>query len=195
MPEGRRCYLRTVAFVDLSKNELVLKAVLAGPPAVGKTERLRHVGALGRMDTFGSRTSGFTTMASLRLEAEHALRPVVLELYEWHGPEKADVRGKALFTGLDGVVYLADARADRHVDTVRFLEFLAKQAGRSRLARLPGLLALGFQDEGLLRLPGLEPQLSSGPTWSARLDAPVEDASAWIEALRTFGELVLARVV
>ena len=50
-------------------------------------------------------------------------RAVEVEFYEWHGPEKADVRARGLFVGLDGLIYMVDAREDRYVDTVNFFDF------------------------------------------------------------------------
>lgn len=181
-----------MAFVDLNRNVLVLKVVVAGPPAVGKTTRLEQI---GRFQTYGSRTSGKTNMATMALASEGTTRPVEIELYEWHGPERADVRAKALFTGLDGVVYIADAREDRFVDTANHFDFLIKEAGSSRLTRLPGLLILGQMDEGLLRLPGLSKRLQRGPTWTERLELAIEDDQPWLEAVRLFGEAMLTRMV
>ena len=180
-----------MAFVDLARNTLVLKVVLAGPPAVGKSERLAQ---LGPTSIFGSVTSGLTQMAVLPLAAESSKRPVEIEIYEWHGPERADLRSKALFTGLDGFIYLADAREDRYVDTGRQFDFLLDEAGKTRLTRIPGLLLLGRMDEGLLRLPALEKRLK-GATWSQRLELARDDGPALAEAIRVFGETMLARVL
>ncbi len=183
-----------MAFVDLQKNKLVLKVVLAGPPAVGKTERLEQIGEVGQNHRFGSSLMGPTQMATLPLTAERDGRPVHIEVYEWHGPEKADVRAKGLFVGLDGIVYIADAREDRYVDSVRQFEFLVKQAGKSKVRRLPGLLVLGMKDEGVLRLSSLEKKLV-GPTWSDRIETEVDDAEPFIEAMRVFGEVMMARAL
>jgi hypothetical protein len=183
-----------VAYVDLEKNRLVLKAVLTGPPAVGKTERMRQIGSQGSLHSYGSRVVGEMLMAALPLNAEGSTRPVVIELYEWHGAERIDVRGKALFTGLDGLIYIADAREDRYVDTTKHLTYLLDQAGKSRLQRVPGLLILGRMDEGLLRLPMMEKALE-GPAWSERLEVPIEDEARFIEAVRLFGEVMLARTL
>jgi hypothetical protein len=184
-----------VAFVDLKRNVLVLKVVLAGPPKVGKTERLQHIGEGERVQSFGSRTAGVVQMASLPLPSESTPRLVEIEVYEWHGPERADVRAKSLFTGLDGIIYVADAREDRLVDTVRQFEFLLDQAGKSRVVRLPGLLVLGRMDEGTLRLdPTIEKRVQ-GPTWSERVELPYTERDPFVEAVRLFGEVMLARVL
>lgn len=183
-----------MAFVDLEKNQLVLKVVLAGPPASGKTERLHQIGAQGKLQSFGSRVIGEMHMAELPLAAEGSIRPVCIEVYEWHGPERIDVRGKALFTGLDGIIYVADARQDRYVDTTKQFEFLVDKAGKTRVQRLPGLLVLGHMDEGLLRLSAFEKGLE-GPTWSERIEASVDDAAPFLEAVRLFGEVMLARAL
>ena len=181
-----------MAFVDLKQNKLILKVVLAGPPAVGKTERLEQVGAVGKLEHFGSSLTGPTQMATLPLTTEREGRAVEIEVYEWHGPEKADVRAKGLFVGLDGIVYVADARQDRYVDSVAQFEFLVKNAGKSKVARLPGVLILGMMDEGVLRLSSFEEKLR-GPTWSDRLELSIDDAEPFVEALRLFGEVMLAR--
>lgn len=183
-----------MAFVDLSRNRLVLKVLLAGPPAVGKTERLGQIGDVGRFTPFGTSVIGRSNMAVLPLKATATKRPVEIELYEWHGPERADVRAKRMFTGLDGMVYIADAREDRFVDTQKQFEFLIKEAGRSRLARLPGLLLLGMMDEGLLRLSAIASKLDGGPTWSDQLELSIDDADAFVEAIRVLGEVMLARI-
>lgn len=183
-----------MAFVDLAKNRLVLKVLLAGPPAVGKTLRLDQVGAAGRRQDFGSGRMGPTQMAVLPLPIERQGRPVELEIYEWHGPERADVRAKGIFVGVDGVVYLADAREDRYVDSVRQFQFLVEQMGKSKMQRLPALLLLGRLDEGLLRLPSFEGKLM-GPTWSDKLEVPHQDAEPFLEALRVYGEVMLARAL
>lgn len=183
-----------VAFVDLARNILVLKVVLAGPPAVGKTERLDQIGRAGRRYGFGSSVMGPTEMAVLPIASESDGRPVEVEFYEWHGPERADVRAKGLFLGLDGLIYLADAREDRHVDTVRQFQFLVEQAGKAKLARLPALLVLGRMDEGLLRLPHFQQKLA-GPTWSQKLDLPRTAEEPFLEALRLYAEVMLARAL
>lgn len=183
-----------MAFVDLTRNVLVLKVVLAGPPAVGKTTRLKQLGEIGTYADFGSKTLGSAQMASVSLPSEGSLRPVEIEVYEWHGPEKVDVRTKALFVGLDGVVYMADAREDRRVDTINQFGFLQDEAGKTRLMRLPGLLVLGRMDEGTLRLDHLEKKLR-GPTWSERIEAPIDQKEPFFEAVKLFGEVMLARVL
>ncbi len=183
-----------MAFVDLKRDRLILKVVLAGPPAVGKTDRLDQIGRAGRRETFGSSVIGPTQMGVLPIEAEREGRPVELEIYEWHGLEKADVRMRGLFVGLDGLIYIADARQDRHVDTVRQFQYLVQTAGKSKIQRLPALLLLGQMDEGLLRLASLEEQLP-GPTWSERLELPIDESEPFLEALRVYGEVMLARVL
>jgi hypothetical protein len=183
-----------MVFVDLRRNKLILKVVLAGPPAVGKSERLAQLGAIGRRQRFGSSLTGETELAALPIDAEKEGRGVEIEVYEWHGPERADLRAKALFVGLDGIIYLADAREDRRVDTIRQFEFLVEKAGKSKVQRLSALLLLGHLDEGLLRLSSFEGKLQ-GPTWSERLELPIEDAEPFVEAVRLFGETMLARVV
>lgn len=186
-----------MAFIDLARDRLLLKALVAGPPAVGKSERLwqlGHAGGQRRVQEFGSTPIGPQRMASFALEVARQGRPVEVEAYEWHGPEKADVRGKGLFSGLDGLVYIADARAERQVDTVRQLEFLVRQLGRSRVNRVPSLLMLGRMDEGLARLSTLEPELV-GISWGQRLEAPLEDTGEFLEAFQLLGESMLARMV
>lgn len=186
-----------MAFVDLSRNRLVLKALMAGPPAVGKSERLWQLGHAAdqrRVHAFGQTPLGPQRMATIDLESAQSGRPVEMEVYEWHGPERADARGKGLLSGLDGLIYLADARADRQVDTVRQLAFLVEKLGRSRVVRLPTLLALGRMDEGLARISTLEPELS-GIVWGQRLEVPLQDKTAFIEATLLLGESMLARLV
>lgn len=186
-----------MAFVDLARDRLIFKVLVAGPPAVGKSERLWQLGhATGerRVAEFGRTPLGPQRMARFDLEVERDGRPVELEAYEWHGPERADVRGKGLFFGLDGLVYIADARAERLVDTVRQFKFLVGQLGRSRVVRVPSLLVLGRMDEGLLRLSALEPELGVF-AWGQRFEAPLDEHAAFLEAVRLLGESILARVV
>ena len=183
-----------MATVDLRRDVLVLKVVLTGPPAVGKSCRLEQLGEVGRSERFGSTTSGPTRMAVLPLTSEREGRAVELEVYEWHGLERADVRAKGLFVGLDGLIYVADAREDRYVDTVGQLDYFVEVAGKSKVQRLPGLLVLGQMDEGLLRLPTLATKLK-GPAWSARVELPLEAAEPFVEAVRVFGEVMLARIL
>lgn len=185
-----------MAFVDLDANRLILKAVMAGPPATGKTTRLEQVGRdeRGLFTVIGSDVSGRCNVARLHLETESSARPVTMEIYEWHGPERADARNQALFKGLDGLIYLADAREDRFVDTVNVFDFLLKTAGKSRIQRIPALLMLGRTDEGLLQLPMIEKKLE-GATWSQSLAPPIEEGEPFLEALRVFGEVMMARVL
>ena len=183
-----------MAVVDLARDVLVLKAVLAGPPAVGKSSRLDQLGALGRRERFGATPLGPTELAVLPLARSSEGRAVELELYEWHGPERADVRGRGLFVGLDGLVFMVDAREDRRVDTVRQLGFLADTAGKPKLARLPGLLALGRGDEGALRLADVAARLP-GPAWVERVELGLEQAEPFVEAVRRLGEAMLARAL
>ncbi len=183
-----------MAFVDTKRGKLILKVVLAGPPCVGKTERLMQLAAAGRHHKFGSKIAGETEVAVLELKAEQDARDVEIEVYEWHGHERADLRMKGMFVGLDGVIYIADAREDRHVDTVGTFDFLVEAAGKTKLLRLPGLLMLGNKDEGLLRLSSFDGKLY-GPTWSEKLELPFQEAAPFVEAVRVFGEVMLVRMV
>jgi hypothetical protein len=180
-----------MAFVDLNRNVLILKAVLAGPPAVGKSRRLAQLAERGQRGSF--RAAGTTVdFVSVPLPQGDRVKAVELEVYEWHGLERADVRGKGLFVGLDGVIYIADAREDRYIDTVRCFEHLRDQVGKSRMRRLPGLLVLGQMAEGLLRLGMLETKLKA-LTWSRRWEQPLEDADAFVDAVCLHGEVMLER--
>jgi hypothetical protein len=182
-----------MAFVDLSRDTLVLKVLLAGPPASGKSERLTELGARGEgVRTFGSRLLAETTYTVVQLDSVSTRRAVELEIYEWHGPEKVDIRARSLFTGLDGLIYLADARADRLVDTQGTLAFLRETSGRTRLARIPALLVRARGDEGLLGLDALERKLD-GVSWSLRFDGPLGDPG-FPDAVLLLGEAMLARV-
>ena len=183
-----------MAFVDLKRNRLILKVVLTGPPAVGKSDRLDQIAAIGRRMNFGSTVLGPQQMSVLPISAEREGRPVEIEVYEWHGAEKADIRFRGLFVGIDGLIYMADARQDRHVDTMGQFDFLKETAGKTKIQRLPAILMLGQMDEGLLRLSSFEEKLM-GPTWSERLELPIDDSENFIEALRVYGEVMLARVL
>lgn len=109
------------------------------------------------------------------------------------GPRRS-TSGPKRVVGLDGLIYVADAREDRWIDTTKGFEFLLDEAGKSRIQRVPGLLVLGHQDEGLLRLPRFIDELE-GPTWCTSVDSPVDEAAPFLEALRLFGEAMLARVL
>ena len=100
-----------------------------------------------------------------------------------------------MFTGLDGVIYIADAREDRYVDTKKTYEYLMKEAGRTRLIRLPGLLLIGQKDEGLLRLASFKSTFAHGPTWSQKLDIDLEPGESFVESVRLFAEVMLSRVI
>ena len=52
-----------MAFVETAKNKLLLKVVLAGPPAVGKSTRLDQIAVEGRRESFGSKLLARTEMA------------------------------------------------------------------------------------------------------------------------------------
>ena len=184
-----------MAFVDLARKQLVLKVVLAGPPAVGKTTRLLQIAPSTGLVEYGAQNVGVTQMAALSSARSDGQRTVVIEVYEWHGHETADVRGKALFTGLDGVIYIADAREDRYVDTKNTYEYLCKTLGRTRINRLPGLLLIGQTDEGLLRLGSFKSVFSRGPTWSQKLEISPDDSTAFRESVLLFAEAMLARNV
>ncbi len=187
-----------MAFVDLKRDVLVLKVVLAGPPAVGKTERLAQLGLEGRSATFGTTALGPQRMAVLETRAGGPTardeRKVEVEVYEWHGPEKADVRAKGLFVGLDGLIYMVDGREDRYIDTVNHFDFLVKSAGKSKIQRLPGLMVLGHLDDGLLRSSRFVSKLQ-GPAWSAPIELPLDDADGFVEAVRVYAEAMLARAL
>lgn len=186
-----------MAFVDLDTQRLVLRAVLAGPPGVGKSERLWQLGhddGEKRLAEFGRTPLGPQRMAWIDLQTREGGRPVVLELYEWRGPERADARGKALARGLDALVYLCDARADRQRDNLRHLELLIDFFGRSRLIRTPNLLALAHMEEGMARLDSIETTLPELP-WSDRIEVPLEDGPRFVEAVRLLGHAMLMRSV
>jgi hypothetical protein len=71
---------------------------------------------------------------------------------------------------------------------------MVENAGKSKVQRLSGLLMLGQMDEGLLRLSSFEGKLD-GPTWSERLELKIEEAAPFVEAVRVYGEVMLARVL
>jgi GTPase SAR1 family protein len=184
-----------MAFVDLAKDQLILKVVLAGPPAVGKSTRLEQLSKPEAIQSFGSHPAGKTQMATVFVEAPGTTRQVLVEIYEWHGHEKADVRRKTLFTGLDGLFFIVDAREDRYQDTKNTYEFLMKEAGRSRITRLPGLRLLGQKDQGLLRLRSFKSVFKIGPKWVQSLEENHDCADELTKAIPLFADAMLRRMV
>ena len=55
-------------------------------------------------------------------------------------------------------------------------------------------MVLGQLDEGLLRTPRFLPKLQ-GPSWSAPVELPIDDAAGFVEAVRVYAETMLARTL
>lgn len=147
-----------MAFVD-PKLGLVLKVLVAGPPASGKTSFIDSMGLhLAECKQF--------ELAQFPLGPQTGIvgrwktgRPCCLEVYEFHGHEHLDRRGQRLLVGLDGLIYLADSRPERWVDTYNQLNEIIRRLGRRTLQTRATLLVRGRPDVGLMTLPAIEREL------------------------------------
>lgn len=184
-----------MGFVSLSTNELVIKLFVAGAPGVGKSHRVRQLAAIGEVIDFGAPNDKPRTAARVPLppdpEAGPGTRRPLLEVYEWHGYETVDLRGRRFDAGVDAVLYLADARQGRIRESGQVFRALVSRLGRSRMRRMPLWLMLGQSDQGSGTLEDYDRLWASYPG-ARRVCFGYGDGDGFCEEMLDFAQAVLA---
>ena len=122
---------KSVAFIDLSKNEIQAKIVYYGPGRGGKTTNLLHVhesmsrmvcGKMVTIDTKGDRTLFFDF---LPLNVGKVLNMTIrVQLYTVPGQVMYNATRKLVLRGVDGIVFVADSLRVQKNKNIESLENL-----------------------------------------------------------------------
>jgi len=141
-----------VAQVDFTERQLTLKLVYYGPPLSGKTSNLRalhgKVDALNRgrlmtLDTRDDRTLFFDLLPIFFRASGFSFR---IKVYTVPGQPVHEATRKVVLAGADGVVFVADSRAD-HVEANRSSwQNLMANLGSLGLGALPVVVQYNKRD-------------------------------------------------
>ena len=141
-----------MAQVDFTERQLTLKLVYYGPPLSGKTSNLRalhgKVDALNRgrlmtLDTRDDRTLFFDLLPIFFRASGFSFR---IKVYTVPGQPVHEATRKVVLAGADGVVFVADSRAD-HVEANRSSwQNLMANLGSLGLGALPVVVQYNKRD-------------------------------------------------
>lgn len=139
-----------MAKVDRTAGELACRIVLCGPPASGKTENLQYLSrrldpaSRGRLisPAGGDDSSFFFDFLAVELGDFHGLR-THLHLYAIPGGEGNEEARRRILRGADGLIFVADSRADRRASNGEALNRV--RADLERAEREDEPLSVGLQ--------------------------------------------------
>jgi signal recognition particle receptor subunit beta len=187
-----------VALIDLASREIYGKIVYYGPALSGKTTNLELIhrslpdhlrGKLHSIDTESERTIFFDYLPiDLGARSGFTIR---YQLYSVPGQPAYERTRQAVLSGADGVVFVADAQADRLADNRASLEELRQNVlGQGkRLEAIPLVIQYNKRDQPTaLTGPQLDEQLN--PMWAPSVEAIAITGAGVIETLRTICQLV-----
>ncbi len=187
-----------MALIDLSARTIRAKIVYYGPGLGGKTTNLRTVhrllGGAGPLVSIAGTAERTLFFDSLPIDIEdvagYRLR---FDLYTVPGQETYERTRLAVLNGADGVVFVADARAERLQENQQSLAELRQQVEhRGKLAEtFPLVLQYNKMDlPDAVPAVKLDRLLGAGPT--PRYEAAAVAGSGVIETLRAACKLVTA---
>jgi signal recognition particle receptor subunit beta len=146
---------KSVAFIDLSKNEIQAKIVYYGPGRGGKTTNLLHVhesmskmvcGKMVTIDTKGDRTLFFDF---LPLNVGKVLNMTIrVQLYTVPGQVMYNATRKLVLRGVDGIVFVADSlrvQKNKNIESMENLFQNLSDEGLS-IAQMPMVLQYNKRD-------------------------------------------------
>lgn len=187
-----------MALIDLSTREIYGKIVYYGPAFGGKTTNLEHIHRglpeHARSDLHSIATENERTLFFdfLPLDLGALLGFTVrYQLYTVPGQPRYERTRQAVLSGVDGVVFVADARAECLADNLASLGELRHNLIRQgkRLETLPLVIQYNKRDQpDALSGPELDPHLN--PTNAATVEAVAITGDGVIETLRTICKLV-----
>lgn len=120
-----------MAFVDFDNRSVIAKIVYYGPAQSGKTTNLRAIfqalpedqrSGNAEFDDLGEPTV-FFDYVPIGLGADSGI-DITLRLYTVSGQDGKDDARRAVLTGADGVVFVADATAGREAENARSMQEL-----------------------------------------------------------------------
>ncbi len=188
-----------MALIDVAAREIYGKIVYYGPGRGGKTTNLRSIyaqlpAAAGRHNLFSIATATdrtlFFDVLPLDLGSVDGFR-VRYRLYTVPGQSRSERTRIAVLTGADGVVFVADAQADRLADNRRSLDELADNIGRQGKRFLDYPLVMQYNKMDLPEaLPAPILDRSLNPLAVPRFEAAAVAGSGVVETLRAICERV-----
>ncbi len=188
-----------MAFVDFASREIHCKIVYYGPGLGGKTKNLQFLhektcpsrrGQLVSLATETERTLFFDFLP-LDVGSLRGFR-TRLHLYSVPGQVFYDAARRALLTGVDGIVFVADSQAARlpaNVESIRNLEKNLKHAGYD-LATIPYVLQLNKRDLPTV-LPAEELSRQLAVKGEPMLEAAAATGAGVFETLKAIAREVL----
>jgi len=198
----------SVAFIDLSKNEIQAKIVYYGPGRGGKTTNLLHVhesmskmvcGKMVTVDTKGDRTLFFDF---LPLNVGKVLNMTIrVQLYTVPGQVMYNATRKLVLRGVDGVVFVADSLRVQKNKNIESLDNLFQNLSDEGLAVGQVPLVLQYNKRDLLEsnIP-LLPVEELENDLNEKLNLPFFEASAALgngvyETLREISKRTIKSVI
>lgn len=187
-----------MALIDLSAREIYGKIVYYGPAFGGKTTNLKAIhdrlpeqakSELHSIATADERTLFFDY---LPLELGALLGFTIrYQLYTVPGQPRYEQTRQAVLTGADGVVFVADAQAERLADNLASLDELRQNLHRQgkQLETIPLVMQYNKRDQPTaLPISELDRQLN--PTNAPAFEAVAITGDGVLEALQTICKLV-----
>lgn len=187
-----------MALIDLSAREIYGKIVYYGPAFGGKTTNLKAIhdtlpeqarSELHSIATADERTLFFDYLP-LDLGALLGFT-IRYQLYTVPGQPRYERTRQAVLSGADGVVFVADAQAERLADNLTSLDELRQNLSRQgkQLETIPLMMQYNKRDQPTaLPIPELDRQLN--PNRAATVEAVATTGVGVIETLQTICKLV-----
>jgi mutual gliding-motility protein MglA len=141
-----------VALVDFAERQLTLKLVYYGPPLSGKTSNLRALygavdklnrGRLMTLDTRDDRTLFFDLLPIFFRSSGFSFR---IKVYTVPGQPVHEATRKVVLAGSDGVVFVADSRADQRDANRASWKNLVANLESLNLSQVPVILQYNKRD-------------------------------------------------
>jgi len=188
--------------LDREAGEIHAKIVYCGPQGAGKTANLQfihrklkreHRGEL-RVAHAGKDKKGAYEMLPVQLGAVRGLKTSLHVQTTPGAPKFADERRRAL-EGVDGVIFVADLRPDRHEATLKSLEELQQHLESYGRGLEDVLLVLQYnrRDEGdETSLEKLHARLGVKP--EATFEAIAADGTGVLQCLTTLSKAILSKI-
>ena len=194
-----------MTFINYASREINCKIVYYGPGLCGKTTNLQHIfestapqarGKLISLATETDRTLFFDFMP-LELGTVRGFK-TRFHLYTVPGQSYYRLSRRAVLTGLDGLVFVADSSPGRELANRESLEDLATNLvtiglSGDQLRRLPRVFQWNKRDlPGAIPLERLRAQLN--PAGASEFEAIASEGRGVAETLRAMCKAVLARL-
>lgn len=141
-----------MAQVDFAERQLTLKLVYYGPPLSGKTSNLRALhgmvdqlnrGRLMTLDTRDDRTLFFDLLPIFFRSSGFSFR---IKVYTVPGQPVHEATRKVVLAGSDGVVFVADSRADHRAANQASWQNLVANLASLDLANVPVVVQYNKRD-------------------------------------------------